>query len=782
LHALALMMQQQRATVLLLLLEACAGVAAEPPAAYAAAAEAGSCSTDLDCHLAGTCTAGKCECKPWWTGARCTQLNFAPAASVTQGIHQEGVSTWGGSVIKSEADGLYHAHAAEFLSHCGVSAWTHNSQSVHFTAEEPLGPFTRKDVTQSRFSHNPSATVLPDGSWLLFHLGIGTPRRNKAQGVEPVYTNCSGGRTLGVPTEWTSACDSHGCTGSFDGDGDTQVLRSEAGPAGPWVVHNITTTTATGAATFGINDNGAPLAPHLLNDSSIKEFSVMFAARNRYDGCHKMDCSELGIARAKSWKGPYVLDPLPVCSGPLCKNGTIPDWRVYCEDPYYWRDEDGSWHALCNSKDCPSRPPEPPDPTPSYPYFCNGNGMHAYSRTGAAGDWHWQTSEAAYTNAVTMTNGSTVHIGRRERPHLLFGNGRPTHLFTAVTWTSDRSWTFGQALKTDDGDLNFVTRTGITYVNLSQNGLHQRSKLKTDDGDLSFSAGFSSHMVLQRAPAKAAVYGFGAGPVTVKVAGADSTGLEAVSYSVVAHAAAKADDGGGGVSTWKAYLKPMKAGGSYTITATGSAGSATLEHVTMGDVFFCSGQSNMALSTHYTFSADTVRAAFTADQYKGLRLFQFGGMSMNTTLASYSPRYVTASQSVATDPLHGSWYTAEQSTSVVMSKTSDFNMTAFDTFSATCLYFGLELIDALGDRAPPIGLIQSAVGGSTIEAWQANETRAECTDRMVPHAGMGGGKGGFPFMQHQPGALYYGYVTPFVNMSIFGYLWYQYVAITHSRW
>ena len=77
--------------------------------------------------------------------------------------------------------------------------------------------------------------------------------------------------------------------------------------------------------------------------------------------------------------------------------------------------------------------------------------MHAYSPTGASGDWHWQTSAAAYTNAVTMTNGSTVHLGRRERPHLLFDSatGRPTHLFTAVTldWHSDRSWTFGQALK-----------------------------------------------------------------------------------------------------------------------------------------------------------------------------------------------------------------------------------------------------------------------------------------------------------------------------------------------
>ncbi len=38
-------------------------------------------------------------------------------------------------------------------------------------------------------------------------------------------------------------------------------------------------------------------------------------------------------------------------------------------------------------------------------------------------------------------------------------------------------------------------------------------------------------------------------------------------------------------------------------------------------------------------------------------------------------------------------------------------------FSATCIEFGRELIDTLGGsgKAPPIGLIQSAVGGTIIE-------------------------------------------------------------------
>lgn len=295
------------------------------------------------------------------------------------------------------------------------------------------------------------------------------------------------------------------------------------------------------------------------------------------------------------------------------------------------------------------------------------------------------------------------------------------------------------------------------------------------DQPVAFSTGFSSDMVLQRAPAKAALYGFSTGAVSVHVVGIDGAS-SAVDYTVSAQP--RAND------TWKAFLLPHSAGGSYTITASSGSSSTTLDRVTMGDVYFCSGQSNMALSTYYTFSADTVRAEFAKETgaYSMLRVFQFGGMSMNATLAAYTPQYATATQSVATEPLRGSWYNASTAVTVVTEPSSARNMTAFDTFSATCLYFGVELIDALGsDTKIPIGLIQSAVGGSTIEAWMSNESRAECTQRMTPKAGIGGGKGMFPFMQHQPGVLYYGYVAPFVNMSISGFVWCELASLQQVK-
>ena len=53
----------------------------------------------------------------------------------------------------------------------------------------------------------------------------------------------------------------------------------------------------------------------------------------------------------------------------------------------------------------------------------------------------------------------------------------------------------------------------------------------------------------------------------------------------LAHAAAP--------QAWKALLPAMPPGGNFTLTARSSAASTTLTDITFGDVFFCSGQSNM---------------------------------------------------------------------------------------------------------------------------------------------------------------------------------------------
>jgi hypothetical protein len=104
------------------------------------------------------------------------------------------------------------------------------------------------------------------------------------------------------------------------------------------------------------------------------------------------------------------------------------------------------------------------------------------------------------------------------------------------------------------------------------------------------SAVFSDHMVLQQAPAMAAVYGNtgnadDSGQVTVTV-----TPSAGAPYTVPAAVRA---------GRWKALLRPTpgSTGLSYTISASctagsGCSGASTLSDVLFGDVYYCAGQSS----------------------------------------------------------------------------------------------------------------------------------------------------------------------------------------------
>jgi hypothetical protein len=106
-----------------------------------------------------------------------------------------------------------------------------------------------------------------------------------------------------------------------------------------------------------------------------------------------------------------------------------------------------------------------------------------------------------------------------------------------------------------------------------------------------FAGVLTDHAVLQREPAKAAVYGvvFGANlatNVTVEISEVDEENISKSQYTVMAavHVGEK------GYATWKAFLHPTSAGGNFTITASCSSceapmNSSTLADVTFGDVW-----------------------------------------------------------------------------------------------------------------------------------------------------------------------------------------------------
>jgi hypothetical protein len=90
-------------------------------------------------------------------------------------------------------------------------------------------------------------------------------------------------------------------------------------------------------------------------------------------------------------------------------------------------------------------------------------------------------------------------------------------------------------------------------------------------------------------------------------------------------------------------------------------------------------------------------------------------------------------------------------------------------FSGTCYYFGESLTDALGAAAPPLGLIHTAWGGSTIQNWIRNETLN--SNVCANHSSGQGNDGGW----------YESRVLPYSEMTIKGFVWYQVSTLSLVR-
>lgn len=126
----------------------------------------------------------------------------------------------------------------------------------------------------------------------------------------------------------------------------------------------------------------------------------------------------------------------------------------------------------------------------------------------------------------------------------------------------------------------------------------------------------------------------------------------------------------------------------------GANGAAIqIERVTFGDVFVCSGQSNMDLSSEYTFSAPEITKRAIAGQLDNIRLFMMG--DMGTKYVQTEPAWVTTEGSIGSPvDAGGKW----GNMTVATSNRSSGSSTLFSSFSATCLYFAVSLSDQLGAK------------------------------------------------------------------------------------
>jgi len=181
--------------------------------------------------------------------------------------------------------------------------------------------------------------------------------------------------------------------------------------------------------------------------------------------------------------------------------------------------------------------------------------------------------------------------------------------------------------------------------------------------DVTLPAVFSDHMVLQHGrPLPIWGWAEAGEKVTVSIAGRSASERAA-------------SDG-----RWEVRLAALAPGGPHVLTVKG-ANSLTIGDVLIGDVWLCSGQSNMAMAVRSAMNSEQEQAAAN---YPQIRHFK------TASLAIPEPQ----------DRCEGSWAVCSPETVAA--------------FTATGYFFGRELHEQLD---VPIGLINSSWGGTAVEAW-----------------------------------------------------------------
>jgi sialate O-acetylesterase len=214
----------------------------------------------------------------------------------------------------------------------------------------------------------------------------------------------------------------------------------------------------------------------------------------------------------------------------------------------------------------------------------------------------------------------------------------------------------------------FISRVFITLV-LTALGAPVGASSDVPPQSLSVSPIFGDNMVLQRGlPIK--IWG-GAKPkaeVTVKFAGREKTG--------------KADAAG----NWLLTLDPSEAGGPLELSILSGGETIFLKNVLVGDVWVCSGQSNMEMSVE---SANNAENEILNANQSAVRLYTVEKKAAGKPLSTLAGRWLAVSSASVRD------------------------------FSAVCYFFGREINREL---KAPIGLINSSWGGTLAEAWTPWET------------------------------------------------------------
>ena len=239
------------------------------------------------------------------------------------------------------------------------------------------------------------------------------------------------------------------------------------------------------------------------------------------------------------------------------------------------------------------------------------------------------------------------------------------------------------------------------------------------------------------------------------------------------HARQTTADGSG---KWRLFLPAMNAGGPFNMRVVGTQ-SIEISDVMIGEVWLCSGQSNMAMPLKQCAESAGAIEQSASDH---IRIYRMEGQS-NLGPGAFD-------ESVIDEIVSGQFFNE-----AIWQKTS--SETVAD-FSGVGYFFGKHLSDSLGIT---IGLIQNAVGGTPIQSWisraslqldeelnyfvsqeadqnwfglsQINPWLIHRAKENLKITEIEGAKAsGHPFA---PGYMFRAGITPILSFGIRGVIWYQ---------
>ena len=234
---------------------------------------------------------------------------------------------------------------------------------------------------------------------------------------------------------------------------------------------------------------------------------------------------------------------------------------------------------------------------------------------------------------------------------------------------------------------------------------------------------FSDKMVLQQQREKLPLWGTASPNKQVRI----TTSWNNQSYTTAADKTGK----------WKTTITTPKAGGPYSITFNDGE-TTKLNDILIGEVWFCSGQSNMEMPMK-GFPGQPLEQGTIIDIMRST--------NPNIRLFNVNRSTVITPQ----EDVKGEWQTTTPST--------------VNNFSATAYYFGRLLQETLGT---PVGLITAQWGASSIEAWMSREMLSDFPNIILPKTAAD-----IKEAQRTPSTLYNGMIHPLKELGMKGMIWYQ---------